>query len=108
MKEIKNYIYWNGKDFIYKNEYLKLELFYLKGKITRLKEYSLETGNLEFDGEIINGVLKKGKEYKYNELIFEGEYNSEQKLENREQFFYDNIKKKDGMGKEKNMTLMIY
>ena len=56
--DYKNYRYWNGKDFIYKNEYLKLELFYLEGKITRLKEYSLETGNLEFDGEIINGVLK--------------------------------------------------
>jgi len=41
---------------------------------TKIKKYNYSTGSLEFEGEIINGTIKKGKEYKDDELLFEGEY----------------------------------
>ena len=83
---------------------MKLELTYSEGKIIRLKQYSLDAGNLEFEGEYINRILKKGKEYKNNELVFFLEI----KLENKEQFisgnylsYYYGKKRWIGKGKER-------
>ena len=84
--EYKNYRYWNGKISSYEYGNLIYELFYLEGVIIRLKKYNRVLGYLEFEGEIINGELKKGKEYKDGELLFEGEYHFNSKIENSEQF----------------------
>ena len=104
--EYKNNRYWNGKESIYNYKYLEYEFFYKEGLIIRIKEYDYEKGNLKFEGEYINGILKKGKEYKDNELIFEGEYFSEKKFENKEQLISEyrtlshQRKRKNGKGKE--------
>ena len=83
--EYKNYRYWNGREFVYFDSHLEFEFFYKEGVLIRIKEYNTR-GNLKFEGEYINGLLKKGKEYEGNELIFEGEYFSKKKFENKEQF----------------------
>ena len=108
--EYKNYRFWNGKEFIYDNysfEKLEYEFFYKEGDIVRINEYDHQTGNLKFEGEYINGILNKGKEYKDNILIFEGEYFSEKKFENKEQFFieykYFLYPRKRKKGKEYNI-----
>lgn len=61
---------------------------------------------MEFVGDFIKGILKKGKEY--DQLVFEGEYSYDKKLENIEQFnsedYSDNelkIKRWKGKGKER-------
>ena len=99
--EYKSYKYWTGKKSIYKDKALKIEVLYSKGEIIKLKEYSPYTGNLEFEGDVINGILKKGKEYEDNEVVFEGEYFSEGKLENNEEDYNISKKRWNGKGKEK-------
>ena len=63
--------------------FLIYELFYSEGEKTKLKKYGFFKGSLEFEGEIINGTIKKGKEYKDDELLFEGEYLFKEKIERR-------------------------
>ena len=105
--EYKNYRFWNGKEFKYISfGILVFEFFYKEGVIVRIKEYDYLEGNLKFDAEYIKGILKKGKEYKNNELIFEGLYYSEKKFENKNQFiseypsFFCSRKRMNGKGKE--------
>ena len=57
--EYKNNRYWNGKECIYVFWFLIYELFYSEGEKTKIKKYNYSSGSLEFEGEIINGTIKK-------------------------------------------------
>ena len=61
---------WNGKGYdINGNKVLEIENGIGKGK-----EYNFY-GKLEYEGEYINGIRNgKGKEYKGDKIIFEGEF----------------------------------
>ena len=59
--EYKNYRYWNGEEFVFKHSNVVYKLFFLEAAIIRLQEYNINTGDLVFEGEIINGTLKKRK-----------------------------------------------
>ena len=66
----------NIKEYNYYDGQLEFEGEYLNGEITgKVKEYNLD-GNLEFEGEYLNGKRNgKGKEYYENKNIkFKGEY----------------------------------
>ena len=75
---------WNGKGYD-ENGNIIYELINGNGKV---KEYYWYSGQLEYDGEYLNGIKNgKGKEYKYDKLLFEGEYLND---------------KRNGKGKEYN------
>ncbi len=96
----------NGKGIEYKKfdsdeEYLRLDLqkaFYegefLDGKKNgKGKEYSVY-GDLEFEGEYLNGERwnGKGKEYENYKVIFEGEYLNGERWEGKYYQFTDSTK----------------
>ena len=60
---------WNGKGYNYDNEVV----YELKDGKGLVKEY--DNGPLKFIGEYKDGERNgKGREYNYDDLIFEGEY----------------------------------
>ena len=84
--EYKNYKYWNGRlSSYYDNGKLKYEFFYTEGKKTYVKEYD-KNEELVLELNLKDEKYVTGKEYKNGEIIYEGEYESRQKIEtnNRE------------------------
>ena len=72
---------WKGiKNEYYKNGTLKNEYIYSEGIIEGWKDYSSK-GQIKFEGNYINGELKKRKEYGKREIIFDGEYKKQSKDE---------------------------
>ena len=61
---------------------------------------------MDFEGEILNGKIAKGKEYIYNKLCFDGEYFNDKKwngkIYNREGKMISEIKDGKGYIKEYN------
>ena len=88
--EYKKDLKWNGKGYDPDGK-MVYELIDGNGKV---KEYD-ENGNLEFEGEYINGERNgKGKEFNFDGLlIFEGEYLNG---------------KRNGKGKEYNNGKIIF
>ena len=88
---------WNGKGYN-KNGEVIYELINGNGKVKEYKIYkSYCDKHLIFEGEYINGKIKKGIGYEYNEffnlLKFEGEYlNGERNGKGKKYYFEDVIK----------------
>ena len=84
---------WNGEGFDEKGKII----YILKNGNGKVKEYGDDDGNLEFEGEYLNGQRNgKGKEYDYyGKLKFEGEYLNGQRYEKGREY-YDNGKLKFG------------